>query len=1091
MKLSSAADVVLNLALGVAAVIAGVAVAGHFREARVEWGRAQLGSLTPELQQRLASLDDRLFLTYYVSDREAMPSHMRRVEQDVTDLLAAMERFAPDRVQYQIVDPDGAGNGAGAGDEDLIAFAARRKVAPFRVRHVSRDSFTEQEVWSTITLTHGPAAPARIDGVGPEHLPRLQALMVAHIDQLRAPRRPQIALAAPPSGFDELRTALSELGDVVDVNLSAGESLPESADLLFWMDPGAVAPETLAAIERFLDRGRSVVVAGSRLEATTTLGDDSYSLSLARNDFDAEALWGSFGLSPLDGLMLDEHHRSVTLADGTEVPAPFRIHSLANHQDFQQLAFEVNGNLLFEAPTPLAEDSEALAARGWSAEILATTSDRTWSRAVLPSYAGAELPARVGDSRPKQTLMVWLRHVEPWRGSVVACAGSTPFRDGSLSLPGAAHRRLIAVLGATLASPERLVMGRSGVQRPAPLPALSPGTRVFWRTLCAAALPLALLIIAFVRGRRRGAVRSAGGSAWYGPVAWRSAAGLALVGSLALLPGLDLDVTAEGLNAVHPETVRWAQAAGPISVELLFSSPERLPPALRPQVRRVTDLLAAIQGSGAELDITALHPEDFSDDERQGWLDAGVQPFQSASLDEEVTTVRTLWSALRIGAAGRTEVLAFHDVDAFENVEFRLAFALWRLTTGQRPRVAFVADSPRLSAAEAHQHFQTQGLIAPLGKDVYSTAREVLTSVDFDVHHVDTRRPDSAEPFDAMVWLQPRRPTGPVLSLLAEHLYRGGRALVAAQHFNMQARQFRGRGFDFVHWPQPQVNDLGLFYLPELGIRLVRQVLFDELNLPITDEAQLNASERRDFRSMQSSLPFVVRAVGAHFDGESPITRGLGDQAFIWPSAWQVDQQRLDELGLNVKTLISTSERSWSFDWSGGYLPPDSQPDLFDGPMNGADGEPAFEGQQALMIDVQGSFPWPAHAFEAGEAQGLPGPGGVPTGPPVVPPYPVAEPVGTGAPGRLVLVGDSELFKSDRLVDLRPEYRGDHLLLNTVADLVLPEGLSAIMARRPVARGFDAPAESERLRWRALVLLAAPAAYVLLGLGRHLFRGAA
>gem|GEM_PF-503900 len=1089
MKLSSAVDVALNLALGVAAVIAAVAVAAHFRESRVELGRAQLTSLTPELQQRLSSLDDRLFLTYYVSARETMPSHMRRVEQDVTDLLAAMERFAPERVQYQIVDPDGAGGGAG--DEELVAFAARRKVAPFRVRHVSRDSFTEQEIWSTITLTHGPAAPARIDGVGPEHLPRLQALMVAHIDQLRAPRRPQIALAAPPAGFAELRTALSELGDVVDVDLSTGEPLPPSADLLFWMDPGAVAPETLAEIERFLDRGRSVVVAGSRLEATTTLEDDSYTLSLARNNFDAEALWGSFGLSPIDGLMLDEHHRAVTLADGSELPAPFRIHSLANHQDFQQLAFEVNGNLLFEAPTPLAEDAEALAARGWSAEILATTSDRTWSRAVQPSYSGSDLPARVGDSLPKQTLMVWLRHVEPWRGSVVACAASTPFRDGALSLPGAAHRRLIAVLGATLASPERLVMGRSGVQRPAPLPALSPTSRVLWRTLCALALPLALLIFALVRGRRSGVARVAGGASWFAPVAWRGAAGLALVGSLTLLPGPALDVTAEGLNAVHPETVAWAQAAGPISVELIFSSPERLPPELRPQVRRLNDLLAALESGGADLDISALRPEDFTDDERQGWLDAGVEPFQSSSLDEEVTTVRTLWSALRISAAGRSEVLAFHHVDAYENLEFRLAFALWRLTTGENPRVAFVADNPRLSAAEAHQHFQTQGLIAPLGKDVYSTAREVLTSVDFSVHHLDTRRPDPDASFDAMVWLQPRRPIGPVLSLLAEHLYRGGRALVAAQHFNMQARQFRGRGFDFVHWPQPQTNDLGLFYLPELGIRLVRKVLFDELNLPITDEAQLNASDRRDFRTMQSSLPFVVRAVGAHFDSESPITRGLGDQAFIWPSAWQVDQQRLDELGLDVTTLISTSEHSWSFDWVGGYLPPDGQPDLFDGPLNGADGEPAFEGRQALMIDVRGDFPWPEHAFQAGEAQGLPGLDGVPTGPPVVPPYPVAEPVGQAGDGRLVLVGDSELFKSDRLVDLRPEYRGDQLLLNTVADLVLPAGLSAIMARRPVARGFDAPAESERLRWRALILLAAPAAYVLLGLGRHLFRGAA
>ncbi|MFT7464783.1 MAG: hypothetical protein ACI9EF_003143, partial [Pseudohongiellaceae bacterium] len=653
MKISSAADVALNLALGVVALIAAVAVADHYRGARVEWGQVQLAELTPALEERLASLDDRLFLTYYVSARERMPSHMRRVEQDVTDLLEAMERFAPDRVQYQIVDPDAAGEQ----NDELVAFAARRQVAPFRVRHVTRDSFTEQEVWSTITLTNGPSVPARIDSVGPEHLPRLQALMVAHLDQLRSPREPLIALATPPTGFDELRAALDELGDVVDVNLAGGEPLPEGADLLFWMDPGAVASETLTEVERFLDKGRSVVVAGSRLESTATFDDDGYTLELRRNAFDAEVLWGSFGLRPVDGLMLDEHQRSLRDADGREWPAPYRIHSLANHQDFQQLAFEVNGNLLFEAPTPLAEDAEALAARGWTAEILATTSDRTWSRPEAASYVGSDLPTRVGDAEAKQSLMIWLRHIEPWRGSVVACAGSTPLRDGNYSLEGAAHRRLVSVLVATLASDERLVMGRSGVQRPDPLAAQSSGSRLFWRALCALALPLVLLAVAFLRSRRGGSAGAAGIGSWVPTVAWRGAAGLALVGALAFLPSSQLDVTSEGLNALHPETLRLSQAAGPIEVELLFSTPERLPPALRPQVRRVTDLLAGLSSSGAELSVSAVHPEDFSTDEQQLWLDRGVQPFQLASLDEEVTTVRTLWSALRISAAGRSEVL--------------------------------------------------------------------------------------------------------------------------------------------------------------------------------------------------------------------------------------------------------------------------------------------------------------------------------------------------------------------------------------------------------------------------------------------------
>ena len=61
------------------------------------------------------------------------------------------------------------------------------------------------------------------------------------------------------------------------------------------------------------------------------------------------------------------------------------------------------------------------------------------------------------------------------------------------------------------------------------------------------------------------------------------------------------------------------------------------------------------------------------------------------------------------------------------------------------------------------------------------------------------------------------------------YLYRGGKVLLAAQHFNIQPQQFRGANFDFVYWPRPQTTDLETLYFPELGIHLVRN-LMDEVN---------------------------------------------------------------------------------------------------------------------------------------------------------------------------------------------------------------------------------------------------------------------
>src|SRR6185369_10936503 len=121
--------------------------------------------------------------------------------------------------------------------------------------------------------------------------------------------------------------------------------------------------------------------------------------------------------------------------------------------------------------------------------------------------------------------------------------------------------------------------------------------------------------------------------------------------------------------------------------------------------------------------------------------------------------------------------------------------------------------------------------------DVYSLAREVLAGTDFRIAHLNTREPVMPPKIDLLVWMQPRRPVEKLLNEVVRHLHQGGRVLLAAQHFNIQSRQYRGteyrmadgtaaRGFHTVYWPQPQAPDLERYYFPEIGIDMVREVLF-------------------------------------------------------------------------------------------------------------------------------------------------------------------------------------------------------------------------------------------------------------------------
>src|SRR5262249_21824554 len=96
---------------------------------------------------------------------------------------------------------------------------------------------------------------------------------------------------------------------------------------------------------------------------------------------------------------------------------------------------------------------------------------------------------------------------------------------------------------------------------------------------------------------------------------------------------------------------------------------------------------------------------------------------------------------------------------------------------------------------------------------------------------------------------------------------------------------------------------------------------------------------------------------------------------------------------------------------------------------------------------------------------------------PLAPPPPPERPWPAPAPGKLVLIGDSAFLENDRLQ--AAEFRGDQLLWNVVAGLVLEPELAAVATRARATRGLGLVAPETRLVWRALVIAGGPALLVL------------
>jgi hypothetical protein len=428
----------------------------------------------------------------------------------------------------------------------------------------------------------------------------------------------------------------------------------------------------------------------------------------------------------------------------------------------------------------------------------------------------------------------------------------------------------------------------------------------------------------------------------------------------------------------------------------------------------------------------------------------GFRPFEVQRVLQDTLARQLVWSGLRLEEGGKSALIPRLDQRSVGHLDFLVAAALKRLEAGRAPRVAVVADWPRLSPAEALEDYQRQGLSAPSGTDVYSQLKALLQEYGYETTYVNPREPVIPPDTDVFLWMQPRRDSGPVLLLLGLHLAQGRPGIVALQHFNIQQRQYRGAGFQTVYWPQPQFQDLDR-YLTLLGVEQVREVLMDRTQHHLALATQVNRSAVREYDPQEVALPFLIRAVGAHFSPVSELTRRLGDLLFLWGNRFALDPDRLSALGLKSQVLISTSDQAWSFAWQGGWLPPEIfSPTAY------------LPGQQPLALNLEGVFPPPAFN-EEGKASLLP----------PVPGQPSAQ---------LLLIGSSEMFKDEYLH--APGFEHAQFLLNAVASAAYGPELAALQARHPVPRGFALLDPEARAFWRAFALAAGPFLLLLIGLDR-------
>jgi hypothetical protein len=1032
-----------------------------------EPGRRRSATLTETTRARLASYEEEVRLTYFVTRRAALPAHLTHLEQRVRDVLEAFRAATaegPQPFRVSVVQPED--------HPEWAPSLASAGLAPWRARRVEGDGYRDDELWSSLRIGYGARPAAVLNGLGPERVAELQRLVLAQLDHLRRPRRPRVALSAP-AGYDGLRQILGSGAELLEVDLDQEPLLPGDVDLLFWLDPEVAGEAQLSALERLRARGGSVVLAGHGLRSRERWSGEELDVRFTPGSQASRTLLSHFGLVPLEGLLLDP--RGAELAgpalSGDEPPtkiAPWWVRATADNQDFRTLTGQPNGALLFATPDAFVPDPLRLGELGLEATLLAGASELAALVPVPPTEQSVDAIFQLeGRSQPNASLCAILRPQDPWSGRLVLVADSTPFGDAYLRHEDYAHLPLLEILLTHLTSDERMVATRIALEGVELLPELSPGRRALLRGLVVLLIPALLVATFLLRGRA-----TRGGAAWRLPSPRALASGLSSIALVlvasALAPSFDVDLTRDGKNRLTPDEAATFEKllAAPVEIALCFSSPERLPPEFKPFVRETGRACLDLARSFAGVEVTTLEPDDLDAAARAELARAGIAPLSVGTTGAEAARLFRPFAHLRLRSQGREEVLAFPSTRAFGQLRFRLAHALARLARGAPTRLALFAEPPRLSPAEATLEYQRKGLFAPREGDVFSELAALLGEFDFAVQRLDPRQDAIPRDLDALLWMQPRRDVLPMLEQLAGHLHAGGDALVAGQHFRILSRQLAGAGFEPRFWPEPQFLDLELHYLPVLGIELPREVLFDAEHGSLALDTRVDAvAGQPTYTRLETSQPFLVQGTAGAGRGAPP----PGEYLLPYASRIVLDEARLAARGLRATTWLRGSERAWSFAWQGGDL----APEVLRGESAG-DGSalPRLDAPPLLAALIEGGFPAATlvttrtPSDPAGRRELL-----------------IDEDGEIEERGRLLLFGNAELFKNEALT--LADHDHEFLALRAAATLALAPEVAALLRRERGAPPLEAQSEAARLAWRLVVLGAFPLLLLLFGLWRR------
>ena len=586
------------------------------------------------------------------------------------------------------------------------------------------------------------------------------------------------------------------------------------------------------------------------------------------------------------------------------------------------------------------------------------------------------------------------------------------------------------------------------------------------------------LNIVFIEGRNRPGAKAIFGAA----TGMSLAIGLIFNGLMAGRSLARADMTEDQIYTVSTAaTSILAEVDQPVQVTYYVTPRSEMPTQLR---SLETDVFAKLEelaiASGGKIQPKTVHlkvanvlpddePEkDEAEEETEEeavekrMLDKGVEPFTVRAMSEDQITNKVIYSSIGVAYKAKSEEIIPQIMpQTLEQLEYRLVSTVYKLTREEAPTVALVAPKEALNIdPQIRRMLEMQGMEVPQSDDPYVYLEQILQSEKYNVQRVDfTKENPLPEAYDTLVVVNPQ-------SLNERHRWEINRALHSGKSVVMAVQQYLWNyqstrsGLSITPAQQnPGVNE----WLEELGFAVSEDILLDGNSVPITmgGGGPLGLGQT-------VNLPMHIHVTNESMDPDTSITSRLSDILYLWGTAIDVDEAKAKEQGIEYDVVMTSSDQAWSAGFENKLTnrvlaPPENDSELSEFP---------------LMVVAKGQFP---DVYAEGDRPEWPEPPQQPGMPPQPPddsePEPPAEPV-EAAPGKLVLIGCSQMFRKEFL-----QASNLDLFLNCVDAVTLTENLVHVRGKKPINRTIERPTDAQKTLWRVANYGLANVVIALIGFG--------